>query len=191
MICQGQKQNQKGPSAKKCQTAIILCMIAVCILLFLVFFIHQDQYLILENGDTGERIYKTLAADGFEFAVSFIHSVNKSDVIEGYRIEDGAIFAEWCSYSSFGAGMPTQLGEGEVLTYEDGKMVISHMHRAVPKLSYIVGTVYDHYLFIGEEKINLCDITPRNTKVKFLIEKKYHIGFPCQEETTGISIIKK
>ncbi|MCI8336745.1 MAG: DUF1850 domain-containing protein [Peptococcaceae bacterium] len=165
-------------------------MIAVCILLFFVFFIHQDQYLILENGETDEVIYATLAADGFEFAVSFIHSVNKSDVIEGYRIEEGNIFAEWCKYSSFGAGMPTELGDGEILTYEDGKMMISHMHRGVPNLSYIVGTVYDHYLYIGDEKINLCDLTPRNTKVRFLVEKKYHIGFPCKEETVGISIIK-
>lgn len=174
----------------KCQTAIILSMIAVCILVFFVFFIHQDQYLILENGETGEVIYAAPAADGFEFAVSFIHSVNKSDVVEGYRIEAGAIFAEWCKYSSFGAGMPTTLGDGEVLTYEEGKMMISHMHRAVPQLSYIVGTVYDHYLFIGDNKINLCDLTPRNTKVKFLVEKKYHIGFPCKGESMGISIIK-
>ena len=162
----------------KCKTAITFGVIAVSILMFFVFFVHKEQYLILENGDTGEEIYQVFAPDGFEFAVSFIHSVNKSDVIEGFRIEDGAIFVEWCKYSSFGAGMPTDLAPGEILSYDGGQMQISNMHRAVPNLSYIVGTVYNHYLIIDDVKQNICDYTPKNTKVKFLVGNKYHIRLP-------------
>lgn len=171
-------QQERAHKKIKCSTAITFGVIAVSIFMFFVFFVHKDQFLILENGDTGEEIYCVPAPDDFTFAVSFIHSVNKSDVIEGFQIEDGEIFVEWCKYSSFGAGMPTDLAPGEVLTYDGGQMMISHMHRAVPNLSYIVGTVYNHYLIIDDEKINICDYTPRNTKVRFLVGNKYHIRLP-------------
>ena len=94
--------------------------------------------------------------EGSTFSVTFLHSVNKSDVCETYCVEGGSIYVESCEYSAFGAGVAAQVEPGQTLTHTpDGHMLLSGIHREIPSLSYIVGTIYDHYLDIDGQTINL------------------------------------
>ncbi len=87
------------------------------------------------------------------FSIGFIHSVNKNPVIDVYHIEDHEIFVEETIYYSFGAGVQTELNPGETLTYgEDGCMVVGNIHKGFRDtgLRYIVGSVSDHTLILGD-----------------------------------------
>lgn len=124
--------------------------------------------LILKNGETGKVIASFPVNDGEEFSVTFVHSVNQTPVTEVYRIKNGRIYLVRAVYYSFGAGVPSELGEGEDLEYgPDGAMILSGLSRSMDRLSYIVGTVSDHILQIGGESISLRELCGRNTRVQF------------------------
>ena len=105
-----------------------------------------------------------------EFLVEFTHSVNLSPVIDTFRAENGQIRAVKAKFYAFGAGMPTELNPGESFAFtEDGAMEITGITRTYDRLSYIVGTVYDYYLTIGGEVINLRELCGRNAHVEILL----------------------
>jgi hypothetical protein len=76
-------------------------------------------------------------------------------------------------YYGFGAGVQTELSEGETLTYgPDGSMIVSGFDKRMDNLIYFVGTVSDHTLTINDkEGISLRDLCGRSAPVRFSYEK--------------------
>ena len=100
----------------------------------------KEEYLFLTNKQSGQVLFYAPAASGSFFAVSFIHSVNKSPVTEYYRIEKGQIYLDSLHYYTFGAGMPSQVEAGQTLSYaDDGAMIIADFNRPMPNLTYNIG----------------------------------------------------
>lgn len=150
-----------------------MAIIAIAAMLVLLLFWPGKTVMQLCDGASG-RIYAQFEVeDGTKFSISFIHSVNKSPVEEGYFVKDMDIYLDTCLYSAFGAGVATEIEEGQSLTYtEDGQMLITGFNRKINELSYIVGTVSDHILKINGEEISLRDLCGRNSTVRFRAEKK-------------------
>ncbi len=149
----------------KAAAAIVLIIIAA------VFLIRPHYYLTVRNRDTGELYSRYPIQNGDRFSVRFKHSINLSPVIDVYEIEDGDIYVEETIYYHFGAGVQTQLNEGETLSYgEDGSMIVGNIHQLRNNVGYIVGTVYDHVLTVGDEEISLRDLCGRNTPIRFNYE---------------------
>ncbi|NLZ45035.1 MAG: DUF1850 domain-containing protein [Clostridia bacterium] len=145
-------------------TAIV---VTVSVSVFL-FFTLTEPCLILKNGETGEVIAAFLLNEGEEFSITFVHSVNQTPVTDVYQIKNGKIHVARTVYYSFGAGVQSGIGEGESLEYgPDGAMIVSGFSRPMDRLSYIVGTVSDHTLEIGGERISLRELCGRNARVQF------------------------
>ena len=109
--------------------------------------------------------------EGDEFSVGFIHSVNKSPLTDVYQIKDHKIYVVRTIYYGFGAGVQTELEDGQTLSYgENGEMIISGFDRELPYLSYMVGTVSDHTLTVRGKEISLRDLCGRNSAVEFTCE---------------------
>ncbi|GKH51517.1 MAG: DUF1850 domain-containing protein [Oscillospiraceae bacterium] len=109
--------------------------------------------------------------EGERFSVEFKHSINLSPVIDVYQIEDGNIYVEETIYYHFGAGVQTELNEGETLSYgEDGSMIVGNIHQLRNNVGYIVGTVYDHLLTVNGREISLRDLCGKNAAVRFNYE---------------------
>ena len=139
-----------------------------------IFGIRSGNYLVLRNGDTDEEFARFRVNDGDEFSVTFIHSVNQYPLTDVYQIKDGKIFVIRTIYNNFGAGVQTEIEEGQTLTInENGEMVVSGFDMEMPYLSYIVGTVSDHTLTIHNKEISLREICGRNSKVSFSCEHRY------------------
>lgn len=151
---------------KKFVTAVIA--FAVTAVIFFMPACSKRDTLVLYNSETGE-VYKTFTVrEGSEFAVEFIHSVNKSPVKDVFVIQDGKIVADRTVYSAFGAGVQTEIEDGQKLEYDsEGNMVVSGFDTVFPQVKYIVGTVYDHVLYIEGASISLTDICGRNSHVAF------------------------
>ena len=151
----------------KVVAAIILIIAAT---LFIGVF-RPGHYLTVTDCDTGERYARYPMGEGDRFSIEFKHSVNLSPVIDIYEIRDGDIYVEETVYYHFGAGVQTQLNEGETLTYgEDGSMIVGNIHQLRNNVRYIVGTLYDHLLTVGDESVNLSRLCGKNTKVCFNYE---------------------
>lgn len=110
-------------------------------------------------------------AEGDEFSVGFIHSVNKSPLTDVYQIKDSKIYVVSTIYYGFGAGVQTELEGGQTLSYGDnGEMIISGFNKELPHLSYMVGTVSDHILTVHGKEISLRSLCGRNSTVEFTCE---------------------
>lgn len=145
--------------------AAIVVIIAASVFIY---FILSSPSLILKDGDTGKTLAVYRIEEGNEFSITFVHSVNKSPVTDIYEIRNGKIYVVRTIYYSFGAGVQTEIEDGQTLEYgEDGSMIVSGFERPMDNLSYIVGTVSDHILEINEDSVSLRELCGRNTTVFF------------------------
>ena len=133
---------------------------------------HRDT-LVLRNAETGEIYARYDCPDGTQFEIDFIHSVNKSPVIDVFEAENGIFRVVEARYYTFGAGMPTEADQPtwEFSYAEDGAIVVTGITYTYESLNYIVGTVHDHYLTIHGERINLRELCGRNTKLEIYQQK--------------------
>lgn len=142
--------------------AVLVAVSAFCFAAF------RQKELALFDADTGQVYGSWPVEDGTRFTVEFIHSVNKSPVKDEFETRGRDILAISTTYSSFGAGVQTELNEGEKLEYDDnGNMVVSGFDLKFERLNFIVGTVYDHVLAIGNETISLTELCGKNAAVVF------------------------
>lgn len=150
--------------------AIMVAIIAAIVSVAL----NSGDYLVLRDGDTGKEYARFHVKEGDEFSVMFIHSVNQYPLTDVYQIRDHKIYVVRTIYYTFGAGVQTEIEEGQKLEYgENGEMIVSGFDQEMPWLSYIVGTVSDHTLTIHGEEISLRDLCGRNSKVEFSCEHKW------------------
>ena len=161
----------------KTYAATALCVVAVILALVAIsgrfLFADPVQCVVMTNAETDEVYFQQpLEADGV-FSVSYTHSVNKSNVEEYYRLEDDELYLFRARYRAFGAGVATELEEGQTLSYEDGYMIIENIHYQIPNLVYRVGTVSDPLIHIGEQTWHMKDLAPELTSVRFTIQDKY------------------
>lgn len=149
-------------------------IMVVVIAAILTFALRSGDYLVLRNGDTDEEFARFRVSEGDEFSVTFIHSVNQYPLTDVYQIRDGKVYVIRTIYNNFGAGVQTEIEEGQTLEInENGEMVVSGFNQEMPWLSYIVGTVSDHTLTIHGEEISLRELCGRNSKVKFSCEHRF------------------
>ena len=143
----------------------------VVIAAILTFNYRSGDDLVLRNGDTNEEFARFRVSEGDEFSVRFIHSVNQYPLTDVYEIRDSKIYVVRTIYNNFGAGVQTEIEEGQTLEInENGEMVVSGFNLEMPWLSYIVGTVSDHTLTLHGKEISLRELCGRNSKVAFSIE---------------------
>ena len=146
-------------------------IMVVVIAAILAFALRSGDYLVLRNGDTDEEFARFRVSEGDEFSVTFIHSVNQYPLTDVYQIRDHKIYVVRTIYNNFGAGVQTEIEEGQTLEInENGEMVVSGFDLEMPWLSYIVGTVSDHTLTLHDKKISLRELCGRNCKVAFSVE---------------------
>ena len=139
---------------------------------------RAGYYLTLRNRDTGALYARYRMGEGGRFSVTFIHSVNQYPLTDTYEIENKHIYVEETVYSSFGAGVQTELNPGEVLDkvyidrpdYKGWAMVVRNIHQNRDNVGYIVGTVSDHTLTVNEQEISLRDLCGKNAAVRFNYE---------------------
>ena len=147
-------------------------IMVVVIAAILTFVFRSGDYLVLRNGDTNEEFARFRVSEGDEFSVTFIHSVNQYPLTDVYEIRDSKIYVVRTIYNNFGAGVQTEIEDGQTLEInENGEMVVYGFNMEMPWLSYIVGTVSDHTLTLHGEEISLRELCGRNSKVAFSVEK--------------------
>ena len=121
--------------------------------------------LEIRESDTGKILGKWRLNESGEFAIEFIHSVNKSPVRETFQVKDGRLWPISARLYSFGAGYQGDLDEGQVLSADGEAMIISGFSSSYKELNLIIGTVSDHVLFINNEIISLRELAGRNAHI--------------------------
>lgn len=115
--------------------------------------------LVIKDYQTNQTYLTIPLGEDKEFSIDFIHSVNKSNVKEKYKIENNEIVCHTLVYSAFGAGMPDDLSPDLSLSYDsEGNMVISGYNIRFSSLSPLILAIsipYDHILTVNGEEYSL------------------------------------
>jgi hypothetical protein len=103
-------------------------------------------------------------AEGEDFLLSFIHSVNKRPVYDTIRIKGNHFLIVKSRFDSFGAGMPegSHIGEDGWLKW--------NVNRLVPELTLFVGWVANHTLHLKGQVIPLARLAEAGTLLSLRIE---------------------
>ena len=97
--------------------------------------------------------------------------MHKSPLTDYYEIHGKDIYVIKTKYFDFGAGVQTELEDGQKLEYTpDGGMLISGFHQKMNPLIYVVGMVSDHTLKVNQRIYSLRDICGRGAEVTFSVE---------------------
>ena len=161
-----------------CKRALLWIAVAAVIFIIAATFFSFSPCLVLRDSANGKIFALWPVDDHSRFSVEFVHSVNQTPVRDVFMIDGGEIVPVETVFYSFGAGMQTELGEGQRLRYnEDGSMSITGFTQRLPQLNYIVGTVSDHILRIEEKNVSLRDLCGENAAVAITIEKRIQFEF--------------
>lgn len=132
----------------------------------------EEQMLVIREGETKKILWAKPVGEGQLLSISFVHSVNQSPVMESYQVAGEEFLFHELRFQTFGAGMQTELYEGERFHQEGEDMIISGGTRSFSSLHYIVGTISEHVLTISEEELPLGETFGKNAKLSFTMEKR-------------------
>ena len=96
----------------------------------------KTELVLVSSGQSTKKIE---VGNAKVFSLQYIHSVEKTPVIENFRIEDdGTFILTSTSYQSYGVGLPSLPGEGK-FNMVDGWIVLENLHRVYPDIRLRVG----------------------------------------------------
>jgi len=154
---------------------------AATIIIIAANFFSVESFLTLQSTDKGNVFVRFPIVDNAEFSIEFIHSVNQAPVRDVFIVSEGEILPIATYFYAFGAGMQTELEAEQSLNYhQDGSMSITGFTQRFAQLNYIVGTVSDHILTIGGERVSLRELCGSNAAVTFKIEERLKLEFRKQ-----------
>ena len=147
---------------------VIGCLFATAFLVFVLY----PQRLVLEIADakTGRLALCADMAEGEEFFLSFVHSVNKRPVYDTLRAARDHLVIVGSRFDAFGAGMPeTSTEQGTFRVGRDGWIEWT-INRPMPEVVVRVGRVANHTLRLKGREIRLADLAEPGTPLAMRME---------------------
>ena len=156
---------------KKLIIAVAAVIITAAVCVFCFYMTHYS--LVLSELSTGDQYASYPVNIGDEFSLTFTHSVNKTPVTDMYKINSIHDIRNFsCRYYGFGAGVQTELNEGEVLRYEDDAMVIENIDKHFDRLIYSVKQNSSHKLNINGKTVFLPTLSDKPMKIVFKVKHR-------------------
>jgi hypothetical protein len=110
-------------------------------------------------------------AEGEEFILSFIHSVNKRPVYDTIRVEGDHLLIVKSRFDSLSAGMPDASTEGMKLKFGKDGWLEWTVNRPVPEITFFLGWVANHSIHLKGRDIALTDLAEPGTLLSLRIQK--------------------
>jgi hypothetical protein len=128
--------------------------------------------LALRAAKTCELKFCTRMAEGEEFVIAYVHSVNRRPVYDTLRIEQEGLCIIKSRFDAFGAGTPETSTEGHPLRFGPDGWLEYSVNRKVPEVTVFVGRVAGHALQRKNMNIMLADLAEPGTAIRFSVERR-------------------
>jgi len=107
-------------------------------------------------GGSGKAVFVKRVAPGDTFTLSFVHSVEKSDVTDYFRIDgDCRIILYQTEFRSLNTGLPAVVSGGETFERTEGGFRLSGLARILPEIHVQVSAAYGGTLAVKGETVSL------------------------------------
>ncbi len=145
---------------KKIFVAIILIFTALIIFKFN----EEKIYIAAEIEHSTENIASVDAKKGTPLVISFVHSVQKTPVIEELEFDGENFILLRTRYKSQGVGLPFMESDG--VFYEDnGWFIMDEMNRSIKKLELRTGVDTQLTINLAGQEFKLYEKFPAGTKI--------------------------
>jgi len=129
------------------------------------------QFLIVDYR-SNKILYSSGVKPGDKFSITYIHSVNKSPVEDQFYIEkDYGIMLQKTVFKSFGAGIPSNPGDGGNFTFYKDRIEVEYTGRKIEKLLMFVGVIADHHFLMNGRDIRLNGLSLPQRSVLFQVKR--------------------
>ncbi|WP_237605578.1 DUF1850 domain-containing protein [Salinicoccus sp. ID82-1] len=148
---------------------VFLALVGLIIIAVILLYILRPEYMVISDMETDEVLYSAAVEEGERFAVTYIHSVERSPVKEVFEVRGTDVYTMESHTESFGAGMPY---EGDEVEMKDGVFIIRNINRRVHGgvLRIRPSSVFPHHIQVGDDRITLSEAPykGRNLEVKVI-----------------------
>lgn len=145
-------------------------IISAGIILAVLIVIAPSYQLVIEEKQTGYELWSLPVQEGDWFRHEYLHSVEKSKVIEKFKLgAEGQILAMESWTKSFGAGLPYE-NKGTVEQI-DGYYVLKDISEPVEVLHIIPSHLYLHTFHLGDTEVVLSEPPFKRTLLLIEIRK--------------------
>ena len=148
---------------------IFLILIAAGILIFsFMNFSAKKIYVMAEIDGAEEIITSVEAKKNLPLVISFIHSVQKTPVIEELEFDGENFILLRTKYKSHGVGLPFMESDGD-FREENGIFIMDNMNRPIKNLELRTGVGTQLTITLDGQEFKLYEKFPAGTKIKFKI----------------------
>ena len=155
--------------ASNCRILLVFAIGGLCLLGCIVFWPFVSVLKIVSFKDN-RLLYCVRMAQGEEFVISFIHSVNRLPVYDTLRFEGSELRIVKSRFNSFGAGMPETSTETNALsTTPDGWLVYT-VDRPIPEINLFIGRIANHTIRVREQLLPLADLAAPGSSISIRAE---------------------
>lgn len=146
---------------------IFFLIVLFCLTIFAVS--HKKDFLLV-SGD-GRTVKVFTIYPGKVFQLSYIHSVEKTEIVEIYKISnDHKIILDSIIFESLGAGLPFELPEVKFERRGD-KFNYSGINREIEAIRVIPVKINEYELEIDKKRIYLLDMVESGKVINIEIKK--------------------
>jgi hypothetical protein len=114
--------------------------------------------LVIADTDSDTVLYSTSVTEGSMLELNYTHSVERSPVVERYRITDGQLRQTQIIFESYGWGLPTDATVERV----EGQFH-APIDRSYDELMITPGPIADQHLSVGGTEISLYELAGRSS----------------------------
>jgi hypothetical protein len=112
--------------------------------------------LEIRNAKTGSIVFIHKVAAGEAFSIAFVHSVEKSPVVDYFRIDDAFRMVLYeTAFRSLNTGLPASISEGQKFSRKGEEFRLSITQGVLPDIQLWVDEKYEGVLEIGGRKLSL------------------------------------
>ena len=129
-------------------------------------FTPKKIFVLAEVGDAKKIIAVTDAKKNLPLKINFVHSVQKTPVIEELVFDGGDFVLLRTIYKSHGVGLPFLESDG-TFREEDGKFIFDNMNRKIKNLELRTGKGTQLCIELGGKLFELYKKFPAGTKIIF------------------------
>lgn len=144
-------------------------LIAAGILILSVMTLSAKEIFIVAEVDGAEEIITSVEAKkNLPLVISFIHSVQRTPVIEELEFDGKNFVLLRTKYKSHGVGLPFMESDGD-FREENGIFIMDNMNRPIKNLELRTGVGTELTIIFDGQEFKLYEKFPSGTKIKFKI----------------------